>query len=111
MWMKWLIQSIAYTQNPINTLFRGYTGGTFVLIFLLLGLYFLLQFPSAQHYREDILLIFAGLLQFLLLIATIPLPFQRYVIPLVPTTCIFFAVGIGRLMELLFQINFLRSKH
>lgn len=92
-----------YSNNPANRMFRDMTGGSIILLFTLLGVYTIFRSPSPAHHREEILLLIAGCLQFLVLAIIVTLPFQRYVIPLVPTAIIFFAVGTSKFIELVYK--------
>jgi len=93
-----------YNEDPVNSILRNIPGGFIVLVFTLLGVYTAIRPGSKLHTRENLLLVLAGLTQFLFLASTIPLPFQRYVIPLAPTAIVFFAVGTSKLIELIWQI-------
>ena len=92
-----------YNKSPLNSMLRDIPGGFIVLVFTLLGVYTAIRFSTKASLRENMLILLAGGAQFLFLAATVPLPFQRYVIPLVPTALVFFAVGTGKLVELVYQ--------
>jgi lipopolysaccharide export LptBFGC system permease protein LptF len=96
-----------YTNNFANRIFRSIFGGSIFLAFTLMGIYAVFRYPSPVRHREEVLLLVAGCLQFLFLSITVPLPFQRYVIPLVPTAIIFFAIGARKFIELIYK-DFLR---
>jgi len=97
-----------YTGNPGNSLFRNMLGSALLLTFTLLGIYTIFRFPSPYHHREEILLLIAGILQFLFLILNVPLPYQRYVMPLMPMAIVFFAIGISKFLELTYKVLFPR---
>ncbi|HWQ04537.1 MAG TPA: hypothetical protein VN452_04205 [Longilinea sp.] len=76
----------AYFSNPLNNLLRGITGGVMLLTLTLMGF-------ALAAYRTWIgnpkriqfgILILATLIAFLSLVFFIPLPFQRYVVMLIP---------------------------
>lgn len=89
-----------YNANPLNKLFRAFPGGFFLLVFSLFGIYVIFRFPAQAKFRESVILLMGGIAQFLFLAGTVPLPFQRYVVPLVPIALFFFAIGTGKLVEL-----------
>jgi len=92
-----------YNNDSLNSMLRDIPGGFLVLVFTLLGVYTAIRPASKLHNRENLLLVLAGVTQFIFLAATVPLPFQRYVIPLVPTAIVFFAIGTSKLVELIYQ--------
>lgn len=77
-----------YFANPLHGLLRGIIGGMAMLILSLLG-FALAGFQTIRQIQARsplILILLASLLAFLSLIFLIPLPFQRYVIFLIPFT-------------------------
>ncbi len=92
----------AYLANPLHTLLRDTTGGALLFALALLG--FLIanrdafKRPPAERSNLAVLLL-ATLLQFLSQVAFIPLPFQRYIIPLLPFACLWSAYCAARLLE------------
>lgn len=96
-------QITSYMDVPYNTLFRSINGGVLFLVFSLSGIYTIFRFPSSNHKTADVLLVTAGLIQFLFLLITVSLPFQRYVLPLVPIASFLFAIGTSKLIELFIQ--------
>jgi hypothetical protein len=86
-----------YLASPLSTLFRGFFWGVFFLIAMILGTAFwLLDFRKYQWEtkRKTVLLSLSSFVLFLALLWAIPLPFQRYYIPLVPFICLWIALGI-----------------
>lgn len=87
----------AYFQNPFHALFRDLWGGTIGLFLSLFGLILTLlrahSQPSSQR-RYAILLILATVLQVVGQLIFIPIPFQRYVVPLIPFQCLWAAQGV-----------------
>jgi len=80
-----------------NTLWRGFFVGGFVFIFSLLGLIFSFSLNNQQkkeRKREIILLVIATLFQAGGLITALPLPWQRYYMPLFPFIALWFSIGI-----------------
>jgi hypothetical protein len=98
-----------YLSIPINSFMRNFLGGSILLIFSLTGTYSVLRGLIKNQKREEILILIAGILQFILLVFTVPIPFQRYVMPLVPIVIFFFAIGIGNFINLLFQVSQMRK--
>ena len=96
----------AYLSNPINQLFRSLIGGGILLTLSLVGCaaagWTVLKRGNA-HRAEIGLVGLAGLLLFLGLSLTITLPFQRYVLPLVPFTALAAAFGLDRILKNLRQ--------
>lgn len=92
----------AYFQNPFHALFRDLWGGTIWLFLSLFGLMLTLLRarcqPSPQR-RYAILLILATLLQVVGQLIFIPIPFQRYVVPLIPFQCLWAAQGVEGLVQ------------
>lgn len=97
----------AYLANPLNTLFRSVPAGGVLLILSLYG--FVLGCirsvrPKGPINRGMALLAAATLTQGLALLVLVPLPWQRYYMPLLPFTCLWTAYGIEQL-----RANFARS--
>lgn len=94
-----LAQDTAYLSNPLHTLFRSSQAGVLLLIFNLVGFGFgcaaVRRAPARQ--RGLLLLLAAALVQTLALLALIPLPWQRYYLPLVPLNCFWTAYGLDTL--------------
>ncbi len=94
----------AYLGNPLNTLLRGALGGLIVLAFtlfgLLLGISNLLR-PGAPYRRSLSLLLLATLLQSAALLAAVPLPYQRYWVPLALIACLWCAYGLAHMIDLI----------
>jgi len=94
-----------YFSNPMTWISRGFIAGTFVAILTFYG--FIIAPLQARHAdrssRRYILLLWAGtLIQIAVQVYLIPLPFQRYVMPLVPFACVWLALGfynLGRLLS------------
>ena len=96
-----LESATVYLNNPLNNFFRGPVWGSIYLVLCLFGFITALM----KWMRNDsgskwllILLILATILQFLSLIFFVTIPFQRYVIPLVPYSCIWQAYGLSTLL-------------
>jgi 4-amino-4-deoxy-L-arabinose transferase-like glycosyltransferase len=99
----------AYLANPLNNLFRSLPAGGLLLVLSLYG--FVLA--VAQSLRKGqppnrglVLLAFASLIQALALLVLVPLPWQRYYLPLLPFTCLWSAFGIDQL-----RVLFVRAYH
>jgi hypothetical protein len=97
----------AYLANPFHSLFRSIPAGGILLVMSLFGFVagvrraFSRAAPPGDPSRRGlILLLIATLSQTLILLALIPLPWQRYYLPVVPYACLWIAVGIGTLRDL-----------
>ena len=92
---------LEYRSNPLNSIMRNPVGGTINIILSLCG--FGLMLSSLRRYtpQRAIVAIFllAGFTQFASLALTVPLPFQRYAIPLVPYACISSAFCIDLMIK------------
>jgi len=101
-----------YLAYPVNHLFRDIYLGGLMLALSLIGC--LLSIKNAfmnksMQGQPWILLASAGLVQILALLFTVTLPFQRYVIPLVPFTCLWTAYSLLLLKEKASQFSFKSS--
>jgi hypothetical protein len=99
------VQKSAYLANPLNDLLQGPIWGGLFLFFTLLGvvlsLYKIPQLTLPER-RWVILLALATCGEFAILVIALPLPYQRYVIPLLPFICIWAALGFEGIARLLF---------
>ncbi|MBN1146717.1 MAG: hypothetical protein JXA78_05640 [Anaerolineales bacterium] len=87
-----------YLDTPGHNLMRNLIGGAALLVLTLFGMLIAaLQARSARPERRRalILSLVATLAQASAVILIIPLPWQRYVIPLVPFTCLWSGYSIG----------------
>ena len=91
-----------YFQNPLHRgLFRNFIGGTFIMLFTLVGLgWSFFVFPK----KTIIIISLSYLLLVFEIIVFINIPFQRYYLPLIPFNIIFSVFGIVQLF------NFLKQK-
>jgi hypothetical protein len=93
-----------YFANPFHSLMRNLMGGAIFAFVTLFG--FTLAVVRTRHLptqkkSSTWLLWAATLLQLAGLTAFVPLPFQRYVIPLIPFQCLWAATGIEGVVDLL----------
>jgi len=89
------VSETKYSQIMSNNLWRGFLPGAVVMIFTLTGFFSLLiEATRSAHNREIDLIILATLSQTLVLLVALPLPWQRYYLPLIPLTAFWFAIGI-----------------
>jgi len=87
----------AYLANPLHNLLRSSVTGTLMLLLTLLGVGLaVLEIRRAAGDRRRTLglLLFAALILPITLIAALALPFQRYVILLVPLVCLWEAYAL-----------------
>lgn len=87
----------AYLANPLNNLFRGLWSGAGFLSLTLVGWILLLKVRvSIQENKYQAWMLAAGgFFQFLSLLAAVTLPFQRYIIPLLPFVCLYIAFALA----------------
>ncbi len=101
-----------YLADPINHLFRDIYLGGLMLALSLIGCVLSIKnafTKKAMQGQRWILLASAALVQIVALLFTVTLPFQRYVIPLVPFTCLWTAYSLLLLKEKASQISFKSS--
>ncbi len=87
----------AYFQQPGTDLFRGFAWGSIFFALTLFGIFSSISRiirHGLQSEKRYAFLLFAYLLQILVLILTIPIPYQRYWIPLVPFTCVWILIAL-----------------
>jgi len=93
-----------YSNSLFSSLFRGYFWGSLFFTITLLGVAFwLLDFRNLDKERKRItlLLFFASLALLIALIWAIPLPFQRYYVPLLPITTLWLTLGFVHSLQLI----------
>ena len=90
----------SYLANPLNNLFRSLSAGAFLLLLCLFGFYSAARraVKDPSNSRQVWLLLALTVSQGLALLALVPLPFQRYYLPLVPLTCLWSAWGLERIL-------------
>ena len=100
----------AYLANPFTRLFRGITWGSVFLALTFLGVTLggmalvkprkpgnhsgKTMINADQKRRAITIVLLAGVFQLSGLLAAVPLPFQRYVMPLVPFVCLWSGYGL-----------------
>lgn len=91
----------AYLANPLNTLLRSLTGGGILLGLTIIGplLSSIRQIRQRTLVRPVLLSGMALVLQTAFLVTTVPLPFQRYAMPLLPWCILFQSLAIEQLIE------------
>jgi hypothetical protein len=97
----------AYLVNPLHSLFRSIPAGGILMVMSLFGFAAGIRRATSRAAQPDgparrglILLLAATLFQTLILLVLIPLPWQRYYLPVVPYACLWTAVGLGTLRDL-----------
>jgi hypothetical protein len=96
-----------YLSIPEHNLLRGLVGGGCLMAFTLLGIVFVLlkiRREGIQTSRMIILFLLTTFVQGAALLFAVPLPWPRYVIPMMPFVCIWIAFGISQVMSG-FRIN------
>lgn len=92
----------AYLANPLHQAFRNMIGAGFLLFLTIIGLLWsgaqVLR-DSGDNKRRCALLIAGFLFETLILILFVSLPWQRYVIPLVPFTAVFSGIGVSSIIK------------
>jgi len=87
-----------YLKFPGYNLFRNQIGGTVLFILTLFGIISAIIhtiIPSVEQKRDIFIILLATLIQIIALLLFIPLPWQRYVIPLVPYVCIWVGYAVA----------------
>jgi hypothetical protein len=95
-------QKQAYLQNPLNDLLQGPLWGAGFLFLTVSGMgfsFYRFRSKAPANRRWLILLTIATLGEFLAIVIALPLPFQRYVIPLIPLACIWSGIGIESILR------------
>jgi hypothetical protein len=95
----------SYLSIPFNVMWRGQLWAGILLAATLLGLAWAVQsawrVPSQR--RAIILVFLAGALQAVALIVAVPLPWQRYSVPLVPFMCLLAGAGVSWLLSWIYS--------
>jgi len=108
-----LSQSVAaYLQSPLRSLFRGWISGGLLMGLAMAGMLFgLARLRTANRpVRRDIgLLILTTLAQAVVLLLTLPFPYQRYYLPLVPLSVIWAAFALWQLALLMKRLPIRRA--
>lgn len=98
------ISEANYLSMPGYDLGRGIAGGSILLFLTLTGILISGLRALRFEYRQKRILVFmiiATVFQAAALLLAVPLPWQRYVIPLIPFVCIWIAYGVTSLLDLL----------
>ncbi len=101
----------AYLDNPMHSLFRSIPAGAAYLTLSLFGFTIGIwaAFRDTGNWRLIVLLA-ATILQAVALLALVPLPWQRYYMPLVPFAILWTAYGINRVGQALHRSIRLNSR-
>lgn len=95
----------AYLAVPGNVILRGMLAGSLVLLVCLLGIGIaVIRFPGVSDTRRVpfAVLLTTTCVQTAALFEAIPVPFQRYYVPLVPFVCLWVAFGVTSVGGLIF---------
>lgn len=95
---------IMYLHNSIQNMFRGFTGGGFYLLLSISGFIFGIIGVRKEPLERNLfllILVVGTILQAIFLLVAFPLPFQRYVMPLVPFTIIWVALALTEIIDTL----------
>jgi hypothetical protein len=93
----------AYLANPLNNLGRNYLGAGLYLAMTLAGVYVAVQQVGKSGFtrqRYTILVLLGTISMAAGLLLAVPLPWQRYVVPIIPFTCLWAGVGCSWLYQL-----------
>jgi 4-amino-4-deoxy-L-arabinose transferase-like glycosyltransferase len=96
-----------YFSNPFNNLFRGLIGGGIMMTLTLFGIMLSgLKIYTQPHGIKRIIILYllVTIAIFVGLLVLIPLPWQRYVIPVIPLVCLYIGYGLASLL------NFIRNR-
>ncbi|MCJ7511793.1 MAG: hypothetical protein MUO23_02350 [Anaerolineales bacterium] len=94
----------AYLEQSATHLGRGLVGGAITLLLALLGMALGLRrlgSAAAAVRRDAALMLLLTLVQTAALLAAVPLAFQRYYLPLVPTLCVWIALALTESVRIL----------
>ena len=97
-----------YLESTINNLGRNLIGAGVMLVLTLLGLFAAVKqvlHKSSPGRRFTILMLLGTLCMIGGLLLAVPLPWQRYVLPLIPFVCLWSGVGFAWLLKLLNAIR------
>ena len=95
-----------YLANPLHQFWGGLLAGSFVLFFSLLGLLLSIRgvVRHPQTLRANGLILIAALSELAGLSILITLPYQRYILPLVPFVCLWSGITISFFLSWINQI-------
>jgi hypothetical protein len=102
----------SYFEQPGMDLFRGFIWGSISIGLTLFGIVLSVVKifkHGLQREKMYVFLLLAFFLQILVLIITIPIPYQRYWIPLIPFTCIWTSIALFEMSPMTRQL--LKSFH
>ena len=95
-----------YLVNPLHQLWRGLLAGSLLLFFSLIGLFLslrgIVKYPHTL--RANVLILIAALAEIAGLSILITLPFQRYILPLVPFVCLWSGITIAQFLNQIIQL-------
>lgn len=92
-----------YLENPFNNLGRNYLVAGILLVLAMVGLYAAIRqggSTDSHRNRYTILLLLGTTCMIAGLLVAVPLPWQRYVLPLIPFACLWTGVGCSWVFQL-----------
>jgi hypothetical protein len=103
----------AYLANPLHRLLRSIPAGAILFMLNLFGcvIGFLKAVREKGTQRRNLILLLSATgLQVIALFSFLPLPWQRYYLPLVPYNCIWIAFGIDQLRQAILSNKNIRAR-
>jgi hypothetical protein len=88
-----------YLANPLHALARDPFMASLLLIISLSGFIFSLLDLLRSKSVQLLILFIAGFAQIAAILLLVPLPFQRYVLPVLPFTCFWTAYGLSKFIQ------------
>lgn len=97
------ISQVEYLSFPGHNLFRGIIGGGITLLLFLFGTTFgvinAIRTADPSKRRKLTLLLLATFIQAIAILVAIPIPYQRYVIPMIPFIALWIGYGSSLLLN------------
>jgi len=96
-----------YFSNPLHLLWSGLVFGSILLFLTILGLFLSIRqsIKDQINLRANLLFIIAGISEFLGITILLSLPFQRYILPLIPFVCLWSGISISQIFHVIRQLT------